>query len=115
VSGSAPSVTATYDDVVNLRVTIRADFGTRSFVTITGLHNFDYYDHYGYWSKEGFSETTDLIEITPRMLVALIRYAHDNGWEPETIRSNQHLELTNQKAKSLVTADKARTEDEAST
>ena len=96
------SVTATYDDAVNLRVTIRADFGTRSFVAITGLHNFDYFHHYGHWSNEGFSETKDTIEITPRVLAVLIQYARNNGWSPESEKSNRHLELTNVDAKSLL-------------
>ena len=76
------SVTATYEDVVKLRVTIRAGYGTHSFVTINGLRNFDYYYNYGYWTDENYSETADTIEITPRILTALIRFARNNGWSP---------------------------------
>ena len=96
------SVTATYDDAVNLRVTIRADFGARSFVAITGLHNFDYFHHYGHWSNEDYSETKDTIEITPRLLAGLIQYARNNGWSPESDKSNRQLELSNVDAKSLL-------------
>ncbi len=96
------SVTVTYDDAVNLRVIFRADFGTRSFVTITGLHNFDYFHHYGHWSNEDYSETKDMIEITPRMLALLIQYARNQGWSPEFDKSNRHLKLANGDAKSLL-------------
>ena len=98
------SVTATYADVVKLRVTVRADFGTRSFVTISGLQNYDYFHHYGHWAQEGYAAETDTIEITPRMLAALIRYAHDNGWSPESEKPNCNLTLTNVDAKALLAA-----------
>lgn len=93
-----------YADVVPLRVTVRADFGTRSFVTIRGLQNYDYFHHYGHWAQEGHSAETDKIEITPRMLAALIHYAHDNGWSPESENSNRHLAITNIDAKALLAA-----------
>ena len=98
------SVTATYGDAVNLRVTIRADFGTRSFVAITGLRNFDYFHHYGHWLNESYSVGADTIEITPRMLAALIRYASSNGWKPASEKPNRQIELTNLDAKSLFAA-----------
>ncbi|TWU60881.1 hypothetical protein Poly51_11630 [Rubripirellula tenax] len=97
------SVSATYDDeVVHLRVTIRADFGTRSFVVIKGLQNFDYFHHYGHWTNQDYSETKDTIEITPRVLAVLIQHARNNGWSPESEKTNRHLELTNVNAKSLL-------------
>ncbi len=38
-----------YADVIELRLTIRADFGYRSFCAFNGLQNFDYYYNYGHW------------------------------------------------------------------
>lgn len=90
------SLTATYADVIELRLTIQADFGYGSFCTIYGLQNFDYYYNYGHWDE------IESIAITPRMISALIRYARRNGWEPALSKSNEKINLTNQDAKSLV-------------
>jgi hypothetical protein len=95
------SVTATYEARVELRVTIRAEFGTRSYCTIRGLRNVGYYHNYGYWNDEMFSEASDTISITPRLISSLIRYARNNGWSPESSKSNERLEITNLDAKSL--------------
>jgi hypothetical protein len=95
------SVTALYATHLKLRVTIRADFGTRSYCTITGLHNVEYYYNYGYWDDATFSEASDTISITPRLIASLIRWARNNGWSPEASKSNQQLEITNLDAKAL--------------
>ncbi len=95
------SVTATYQAHVELRVTVRADFGSRSNCTIKGLRNYDYYHNYGYWDAEAFSEASDTISITPRLIASLIRYARDSGWSPEASKSNHQLDITNLDAKSL--------------
>jgi hypothetical protein len=95
------SVTGTYAAHVTLRVTIRATFGNRSYCTIKGLHNVDYYHNYGYWDDETFSEASDTISITPRLIAALIRYARNNGWSPENSKSNLQLGITNLEAKLL--------------
>lgn len=88
------SLTAMYADTIQLRLTIRADFGYRSFCTFNGLQNFDYFHNYGHW------DDIDSIVITPRTISALIRYARRNGWEPNTSKSNRQFRLTNQDAKS---------------
>lgn len=95
------SVTATYEARITLRVTIRANFGNHSYCTINGLQNVDYYHNYGYWDEETFSEASDTISITPRLIASLIRYARNNGWSPETSKSNLQIETTNLDAKSL--------------
>jgi hypothetical protein len=95
------SVTATYEAHVTLRVTIRAGFGNSSYCTIMGLHNVDYYYNHGYWNDKTFSEASDTISITPRLIASLIRYARNRGWSPETSKSNQQLDITNVDAKSL--------------
>ncbi len=89
------SLTALYADTIHLRLTIRADFGYRSFYTFNGLQNFDYYHNYGHW------DAIESIAITPRLISALIRYARRNGWEPESSKSNQQINLTNRDAESL--------------
>lgn len=91
------SLTANDADAVQLRLTIRAAFGTRSFCTFNGLQNFDYYHNYGNW------DDIDSISITPRMVCSLIRYARRNGWELDSSKSNHQIDLTNQDAKSLLT------------
>ena len=90
------SLTAMYAETVQLRLTIRADFGNRSFCTFNGLQNFDYYHNYGHW------DVVDSIAITPRVISALIRYARRNGWEPDSSKSNQQINLSNRDAESLL-------------
>lgn len=89
------SLTAMYAEVIHLRLTIRADFGYRSFCTFNGLQNFDYYHNYGHW------DDIDSIAITPGVISSLIRYARRNGWDPESSKSNQQINLTNRDAESL--------------
>jgi hypothetical protein len=99
------SITAIYDGKVELRVTIRADFGHRSFCTIRGLRNFDYYYNYGDWACGESTETNSAFAITPRMAAALIRHARRNGWSPETCPANHEIELTNVDAIALLARD----------
>lgn len=96
------SISAVYNDVVELRVILGANFGTSSYCTIIGLRNLDYYHHYGYWDDSKFSASTDTISVTPRMISALVTFARENGWSPETEKSNRQLTITNEAAKSLV-------------
>lgn len=103
------SLTAMYADAIELRLTLRADFGYRSFCTFYGLQNFDYYYNYGHWDE------IESIAITPRMISALIRYARRNGWEPDSSKSNQKINLTNQDAKSLLDDDNVNKEPVAET
>lgn len=90
------SLTAMYAEAIQLRLTIRADFGYRSFCTFNGLQNFDYYHNYGHW------DAIESIVITPGVISSLIRYARRNGWDPESSKSNQQTNLTNQDAKHLI-------------
>jgi hypothetical protein len=100
------SVSATFDKVFQLGVTIRADFGNRSYCLIRGLRNFGYWYNYGYWNKD-YSESEDTISITPRMIAALIRFARRNGWSPEESKSNHSVTMTNPEAKSALEEFKA--------
>ena len=103
------SLTAMYADAIQLRLTIRADFGYRSYCTFKGLQNFDYYHNYGHW------DDIDSIAITPRMISVLIRYARQNGWKPDTSKSNQQINLSNQDAKSQLDDYNADNESAAGT
>ena len=85
-----------YADVIQLRLTIRADFGYRSFCTFSGLQNFDYYYNYGHWNDLAS------ISITPRMISSLIRYARRNGWEPDSSKANQQINLTNNDVETML-------------
>lgn len=96
------SVTAIHGEAVELRVTLRAFFGTRSFCTLRGLTNFAYYYNYGYWNDPNYNESSDVISVTPRMLAALVAFARENGWAPETEKSNVELTVSNETAKSLL-------------
>lgn len=89
-------LTAKYADAVELRLTVRADFGSHSICIFSGLQNFDYYHNYGHW------EEIDSIAITPQMICALIRYARRSGWEPDTSKSNRQIDLCNQDARQLL-------------
>jgi hypothetical protein len=101
------SLTAMYADAIQLRLTIRADFGYRSFCTFNGLQNFDYYHNYAHWND------IESIAITPRMISALIRYARRNGWEPDSSKSNQQIDVTNKDAKFLLDDYNAEHESDA--
>lgn len=90
------SLTAVYEEFVELRVTIRAGFGTQSYCTFQGLRNFDYYYNHGHWNE--VQSTT----ITPRLIAALIRYARRNEWEPEASKSNKRIDLSHSEAKSIL-------------
>lgn len=103
------SLTALYEDVIHLRLTVRAGFGSRSFCTFNGLRNFDYYYNYGDWGD------IDSIAVTPRLICVLIRYARSNGWEPASCKSNRVIALTNLTAKSLLDDDDTPNESAANT
>lgn len=96
------SLTATIHKFVDLRLTLQADFGNRSFCTIRGLRNFAYYFNYGYWNEDDYSEPEQTVAVTPRMVAALIRFARHNGWSPESSVSNRQITITNQEAKSVL-------------
>lgn len=77
------------DGAVPLRVVVRADFGARSFCTITGLTNrarwHDYPD-----TCEGTP-----VALTPHVVCNLIRHAHAEGWTPNVLRTNIELCIDN--------------------
>jgi hypothetical protein len=96
------SISVNVEEVPQLCVTIRADYGKRSCCIIRGLKNYNCFWNYGEYNKEDFSEMRDTIEVTPKMIAALIQHAKEQGWSPDTSKSNFNLEMTNTQAKALL-------------
>jgi hypothetical protein len=80
-----------YDDTgaVPLSVVIRADFGTRSTCTFTGLKNRERWHDYPNWNQEL------AIAVTPKVVCDLVHFAHGAGWDPSGVRANLTLEIEN--------------------
>ncbi len=68
-------------NVVLMRVTFRAQFGTRSVCLVRGITNQSAYES----SRE---EMKKRISITPRVVCEMIRQAHRAGWDPVGSRKN---------------------------
>jgi hypothetical protein len=82
------------DEPIDLRITLRADYGHRSFCIFRGLQNYGYYWNYGYWNLPE-DKQIKTIEITPRVIADLIRLAHIKGWSPDASKSNVEYTLEN--------------------
>lgn len=82
------------DEPIDLRITLRADYGHRSFCIFRGLQNYGYYWNYGYWNLPE-DKQIKTIEITPRIIADLIRLAHTKGWSPDASKSNVEYTLEN--------------------
>ena len=78
-------------------VTIRADYGSRSVCIFRGILNRSYWHDYPEIEKT----MQGTISITPAIVSKLIDYAHANGWDPVTSRSNIELVVDNDLVKSL--------------
>lgn len=76
-------------DAVPLRIVFRADFGHRSFCTITGLTNREYWHDFPIWNPDV------TIAVTPRVVCNLIRYARTQGWDPVGTSANYSLATDN--------------------
>ena len=74
---------------LRLRVTVTADFGTKSTCMFEGLINREY------WHDYPDFDPARTISITPKTICELIRYARNNGWDPVSSKSNQRIQLTN--------------------
>jgi hypothetical protein len=71
---------------VSLRVTFRAEFGTRSFCLVRGLTNNYYYNYYSF-----YPDPMPMISVTPKIICKLVELAHQRGWDPESSKSNFDL------------------------
>jgi len=88
-------------DDVHLRVTIQAEYGTRSFCTVQGLVNRSYWHDYPH--IEEMRKRT--ISITPSLVCHIIRHARDNEWNPESETTNRRIQLDNRLLAALQTKD----------
>jgi hypothetical protein len=82
-------------DAVPLRVVLRADFGTRSFCTITGLTNREYWHDFPIWDPDV------TISVTPKVVCNLIRFARTQGWNPVSTRTNFSIATDNASLSSI--------------
>jgi len=88
---------------VALHISIRADFGTRSFCTVRGVTNRSFWHDY-----PDIEEMRKIaISITPRHLSALIARAHSSGWNPGASKSNFELLATRMDIQALIGQDDA--------
>src|SRR5579872_3624195 len=69
---------------IPLRVSFRAQFGSRSVCLVRGLTNRSFWHDYPEIEKMRAAA----ISITPKIVCDLIRLAHRKGWEPEKSKSN---------------------------
>jgi hypothetical protein len=82
---------------VPLRVSFRAEFGSRSVCQVRGLSNRSAWHDY--------PEETSRISITPRIVCELIRIAHLHGWDPVGSKSNIEIALNQELVQALVDRD----------
>jgi hypothetical protein len=82
----------------HIHVTLRAEYGTRSFCLIRGLTNFHYWS-YDWWSANAVCP--EPVAVTPRVLSRLIPWAHDARWNPADSKSNCHLQLSPEECRQM--------------
>ena len=75
------------DKNVRLRISFRAQFGTRSFCLVRGLTNRSFWQDY----PDIEAMRAAAISITPGIVCGLIRLAHNEGWNPDASKSNFEL------------------------
>jgi hypothetical protein len=79
------------DGTVHVRVTLRAQYGTRSVCIVRGFENLDQWSYA--WLKPDFVPI-DVIAITPGVVCRLIKWAHQAGWNPAEVKSNVELRVS---------------------
>lgn len=77
---------------VILSVTIRADYASRSVCLFRGILSRSYWHDY----PEVEQTKQGTVPITPGLISKLIDYAHAQGWDPATSRSNIELTVDNE-------------------
>ena len=80
------------DEMVPIRLSIRAEFGHRSFCTVRGLVNSWRYG--GYWYDDSATPTN--IQITPASCCEIIRLARKRGWSPDRQKTNFEMEISSE-------------------
>ena len=79
----------TEDGGIKLRVVAQADYGHESLCVISGMVNRDY------WMDFPDNDMEKTFAITPRVICELIRYALNNGWDPNKSKTQASVELDN--------------------
>ena len=79
----------TEDGGIKLRVVVQADYGHESLCVISGMVNRDY------WMDFPNNDMEKTFAITPRVICELIRYALNNGWDPNKSKTQASVELDN--------------------
>ncbi len=72
------------DELVKVGITIKAGYGTNSVCIIRGMLNW-------WWRDTG---TTPGFQVTPRVICDVIRYAHEQGWNPSDDKRDVAYEFT---------------------
>ncbi|QDU46031.1 hypothetical protein Mal52_45280 [Symmachiella dynata] len=103
VDGNSYTVAVTVKDIdsdngVHLRITIRAEFGNRSFCSVTGLVNRSFWHDYP--AIEEMRKRS--ISITPSVVCKIIRHVRKGMWQPDQESANRNYEIDNEVLASLV-------------
>lgn len=88
------------EENVQMRVTIRAQFASRSVCVLRGLTKRAYWVDYPNFDVQG----AGAISITPQAICVLIRHARQQGWNPEASKSNFELTIDNEVFRALMSS-----------
>jgi hypothetical protein len=72
---------------IPLRISLRAEFGSRSVCLVRGLTNRSFWHDYPHIDKMEAAA----VSVTPKIVCELIRLAHRQGWDPNASKSNFEL------------------------
>ena len=84
-----------------MHVAFRAQFGSRSVCLVRGLTNRSFWHDYP--NVEQMREQA--ISITPLVISALIRLAHQSGWNPAASKSNFELQADRELIRKIADKD----------
>jgi hypothetical protein len=82
---------------VPVRISMRANFGKRSFSLVRGVTNRSFWDDYPY--IEEMRKVS--ISLTPRIVCRLIALAHARGLSPETSKSSFQFVATRETIRAI--------------
>lgn len=89
------------DNNVRLRVSFRAQFGSRSVCLVRGLTNRSFWLDY----PQIEAMRAAAISITPKVVGGLIRLARQKGWDPDASKSNFELSIDREVERALEDKD----------
>ena len=82
---------------VRISLTVRAEYGEKSFCKIRGLVNRSYWHDY----PDVEEMRKQSIAITPAIVCKLIRQAHQSGWNPVESKSDFVMDIDNHEFKKI--------------